>query len=685
MSSLLSPGLFAAAALAAQPASPTPVEEVVITVARLPPLVAERAYSTVTLDEAALDDGRRLDEALTDTPGVSLFRRTSSAAANPTTQGLSLRSIAPSGAGRALVTLDGVPLNDPFGGWVVWSQLPSEAVDRVDIVRGGGAGAYGAGALTGAVILRERDAGAVLDVSVAERGGRRAAGWGQVGAGPLRLSVSGLVERLDGYTPVRGPEAGAADQPLDLQAHGAAVRLDGGVGSRGVISLRVSGWEEERGSGLAGGGSRAAGHLVSVTAAAPPGDEALGWRLQAWTHGSDLANRFVAVADDRSSTSPASSQDETPARGWGLNAALRRQQVWADGRLEWELGADARHARGETRERSRYIGGAFTRSRVAGGEALVAGGYVEASWTTGTWLVAGGARLDHWRNSEGRRVERDLTTGAPTLEHTAPDRQGQVASGRAAVRRDLGDWALRAAAYTAFRPPTLNELHRPFRVGNDITEANAELEPERLRGLDAGVEWRSGAVALDATVFWNEIEDAIVNVTLAEGPGTFPVAGFVPAGGVLRQRMNAGTIRALGLEAEAVWRRGPVELRGAVALTDAEVDGGRGAPQLTGLRPAQAPEISGLISAAWTVSERLRVEGRLRWEGERFEDDLNSRVLERAATVDLRGEWRLSDRALAWIAAENLLDADVEVSETADGVAGLGPPRSLRVGLRLSL
>ena len=105
------------------------------------PLVAERAYSTVTLDEAALDDGRRLDEALTDTPGVSLFRRTSSAAANPTTQGLSLRSIAPSGAGRALVTLDGVPLHDPFGGWVVWSQLPSEAVDRVDIVRGGGAGA----------------------------------------------------------------------------------------------------------------------------------------------------------------------------------------------------------------------------------------------------------------------------------------------------------------------------------------------------------------------------------------------------------------------------------------------------------------------------------------------------------------------------------------------------------------
>ena len=71
-------------------------------------------------------------------PAVSLFRRTSSAAANPTTQGISLRAIAPSGAGRTLVLLDGVPLNDPFGGWVIWSRATPESLESLDVIRGAG-------------------------------------------------------------------------------------------------------------------------------------------------------------------------------------------------------------------------------------------------------------------------------------------------------------------------------------------------------------------------------------------------------------------------------------------------------------------------------------------------------------------------------------------------------------------
>src|SRR5690606_17951699 len=153
-------------------------------------------------------------------------------------------------------------------------------------------------------------------------------------------------------------------------------------------------------------------------------------------------------------------------------------------------------------------------------------------------------------NSQGRRFETDLATGAPTLDETDPDRSGEVISARLAVRRDMsalwGDGqALRLAAYSGFRPATLNELHRPFRVGNDLTEANAALVPEQLTGVEAGWAFTGARSSLAATVFWNRIEDAVVNVTIGEGPGTFPRAGFVPAGGVLRQRMNAGTIEAV--------------------------------------------------------------------------------------------------------------------------------------------
>ena len=122
------------------PPPTTEVEIIIVHGPRLAPLGGEAVFSTVQLGPEQLRETPRLDDALKRAPGVSLFRRTGSGAANPTTQGLSLRAIAPSGAGRALVTLDGAPQNDPFGGWVIWSALPAEGLDGASIVRGAGSG-----------------------------------------------------------------------------------------------------------------------------------------------------------------------------------------------------------------------------------------------------------------------------------------------------------------------------------------------------------------------------------------------------------------------------------------------------------------------------------------------------------------------------------------------------------------
>jgi len=676
------------------PPPPQPVTdltEVIVTGARLPPAAGEAAFAVIRLDDRDLNRGQRLDEALASVPAVSLFRRTTSLSANPTTQGISLRAIAPSGAGRTLVTLDGVPLNDPFGGWVIWSQAATESLAGLDIVRGSGAGPYGAGALTGVIALRERDSGSVLDASVAERGGGRLAGAGAVDLGPVHLVASGLYETSDGYTPVRGADAGAADTPMDLEVKSAALRADVPIGPA-VVSLRASAFEEDRGSGLAGTRATASGNSLSATAALRPTDDRLGWRLQVWRRESDLANTSASVGADRSSTTPANDQYETPATGWGLNAALRRSTLAAfGGRLEWEVGADARFTEGETHERfSNPTGAGFTKHRVAGGETAVAGVYAEGSWTDGLWLVAGGLRWDRWENSAGRRIETNLADGAVLLSESDPNRSGNLVSARLGVRRDMSailgaGQALRAAAYTGFRPATLNELHRPFRVGNDLTEANAALRPEQLSGVEAGWSRTGDRAALGATVFWNRIEDAIVNVTIGEGPGTFPRAGFVPAGGVLRQRQNAGVIEATGVEIDGRFTvSDSLTLHGALSATDARVDGGASAPQLTGLRPAQAPIWSAVAGADWRPTDRLTLAADVRWESRRFDDDLNSRVLDAAVTADVRAEWAVSPATTLWVAADNLFDAEVEVSETGGGVAGFGPPRTLSIGVRLS-
>lgn len=654
-----------------------PAEEtIVVTAPRLPDAAGEQVYSVLPIDPRAIDDALRLDRALAVAPAASLFRRNDSGAANPTVQGLSLRAIGPSGAGRALVTLDGVPQHDPFGGWVIWGALPPELIERANIIRGAGAGPYGAGALTGVVALDERSTpGFALRAEHGERDYTRVGGVGVAGDGAFSALLSASVEHDDGWIPTREGR-GAADAPLWRDAMSGALRVQNMQGDV-LISARLSGYDEARGSGLVGAESSADGVAASLTLVSAPRADALGWRVQAWARESDMSNSFVSVAPDRSATTPASVQDETPAFGWGANAAVR----WSNA----EIGVDVRAADGETRERFNFTGGAFRRSRIAGGETLSAGAYAEGWQTFGDTLVSGGVRLDWWSASNGERIERLIVTGAPTLSLAPEDRDIWAPNARFGVRHDLGDTFVRAAAYAGFRPPTLNELHRPFRVGNDITEANATLEPERLFGADVTFGDDEGDVVWNVGAFAVRLVDPITNVTLGVGPGTFPPGVFVPAGGVYRQRQNVGHIDALGLEADARGALGDaLSWRAALSYTDAEVDGGDDAPQLTGLRPAQAPQWSATAGLAWRPWASGELSANAHYESARFDDDLNTRRLGEALSLDLRFEQNVTDQAGIFIALENAIDSKIETGATADSITLYGAPQALRFGLRVT-
>ncbi len=147
---------------------------------------------------------------------------------------------------------------------------------------------------------------------------------------------------------------------------------------------------------------------------------------------------------------------------------------------------------------------------------------------------------------------------------------------------------MRAAAYRGWRLPTLNELYRPFRVGADATAANAALDPERLSGAEIGVDWRPiPQLTLRATGYWNRLDDAIANVTLARGPGTFPGVGFVSAAGVYRQRQNLDAVEARGIEFDGRFGSGPFSIGASYAFVDARVRASGIAAALDDLRPAQ--------------------------------------------------------------------------------------------------
>lgn len=152
-----------------------------------------------------------------------------------------------------------------------------------------------------------------------------------------------------------------------------------------------------------------------------------------------------------------------------------------------------------------------------------------------------------------------------------------------------------------------------------MTEANPDLDPEKLLGLEEGI-GGEGLAIWSATAFLNRLKDPVTNSTLGVGPATFPTAEFIPAGGTLRQRRNAGRIDASGLEAEVRRDLGAESLEAAATWTRVRIDGGALAAQLTGKRPAQAPALTVTASADWRLLPRLSLSAPARFESMRFED-----------------------------------------------------------------
>ncbi len=174
----------------------------------------------------------------------------------------------------------------------------------------------------------------------------------------------------------------------------------------------------------------------------------------------------------------------------------------------------------------------------------------------------------------------------------------------------------------------------------------------------------------------------MINATIGVGPGTFPIAGVVPAGGILFKRTNVSAIQAYGLEADAEIRPiDNVSFKLAGAYTDAHVTGGAAAPQLTGKQPAQAPRLSATASGEWRATSRWSLSASLRYESQRFEDDLNTLIQQPFLTADLRTDFQVTSNVGVYVAVVNVGDAAIVTARSATGLASYDLPRTARVGI----
>jgi outer membrane receptor protein involved in Fe transport len=600
-----------------------------------------------------------LDDALRQVPGFTLFRRLGGRWANPTTQGPTLRGLGGSGAARALVLDDGVPLNDPFGGWVYWGRVPSGSLEQVEVRRGGGSHLFGSGAFAGVIQLvrpREETRKASIELSGGTQKTWKGAGFFRGTQKGFSIDVSAMGFTTAGYVPVSPADRG----PIDRRARSGHLSEELTVAHEWAGGTRMFGrgsmFREPRDNGtpLQTNDTEISQFVFGFDRLRDSG----GLSLRAHVSSQGYEQAFSAVAADRRSEQPTREQ-EVDADRRGVSVRFTRRN---SGRRAIGLGVDLDRVSGLNVETP---AGAGAVPQLTDGRQSRRGAFVDLALPLGPLVLSGGVRHDRWSNA----AEQAVGAAQPT---PIPERSAKEWSPHGGVFLRLGSrLALNASAYQAFRAPTLNELYRTFRVGDVVTEANAGLEAERLTGREAGLVAALGVLSLRVQAFRLVATDTVANVTVRTQPGL-----------ITRQRQNLGEIRSEGVEADAELHSGPFVVAVGVLGADAEVTAFPADRTLEGKDLPQVPRRQITLQARLEPSRGPRLAVQARWSTSQFDDDRNQFRLAAMRTVDATvglplGRWDV------FVAGENLLNQRYEVGRTP--LLSIGPPRSVRAGVRLRL
>ena len=639
------------------------VDAVTVTASRGGERLATAAGTTVVTSAELLNAAAgALDDALRNTPGFSLFRRSSSRVSNPTTQGVTLRGVSGSGASRTMVLADGLPLNDAFGSWVYWNKVPLAAIERVEVVRGATGDLYGADALGGVVQVltfapgRTRlratvDGGSHDTARLSAFGGVQRAGWYGEGSGEWL--------RTDGVVTIAPETAGIVDVPADSDY---ATGFLGGGYNPGLwhLSGRVSLYSETRGNGTPLQVNDTEWTQVSGEAGGAAGGGA--WLVRAAGGTQEYFQTFTAVAANRA-TERLTTEQTTPSSF--ANVSGQWTGSWSH--YSVLVGLEGKHTTSEIEEFRYSITNVRSGPFFAGGSESAGAAFGRVSvMPVDSLTVVAGVRVDAW---ESQPDVASLPAHASVFVSPRVSAQYRVTGADTAAR----SIALHSSVYRAARTPTLNELHRGFRVGNVVTNPNPTLDPEQLTGVDGGVLVSGNRLSWRVTGFWNRLSDAITNVTLTTTPAL-----------ITRERQNTDTVRAAGLEIEAdvrphrYWAIG-----GVVGFTRSNFTDAPAQPALEGNRVPQVPSFQAGAMLTYTNPHLFTAAAQMRVFGDQFDDDLNEFQLDGFGVLDLSASREIVRGLQAFVAVENVFDAEYDVGRTP--VRTIGWPRTTRVGARLFL
>jgi iron complex outermembrane receptor protein len=611
------------------------IEEMIVTATKTEKMVEDVPGSVTIISQNDLkkQNIQTVDDALNSLSGVYVKRTKGLMESTP-----SLRMRGFNGDQYTLVLLDGLPLNDAYGGGIEWGSLSVGNIERIEVVRGAASALYGGNAMGGVInIITKTPEKLELEAI---------SGYGTHDAYRYRFAFGNkLLDRLsfrlgyekegtDGYetTPVvRSISAGngnvSGGYPMNdssgnptrwvagdkgdngAQRHAFDGKLSFDFSDTGYLSFTAVSGRHEYDYGppstymgifgdsttyaVAGTGQRARfqpNDFISYTGIGKNETDTYSLAFQEIFGPMQIKGQLGTVQVDDRYTLEAGSGSADYSDSTGTMKITENESWFAElsGDIPMgdshllTMGASYRKDSSDTDDYDipfyRSYSGAGPSTFYSGGDSKTWAVFAQDEWQIMDPLtIYLGLRFDSWEVYNG-------ASGVPGGEQKyESNTESELSPKIAAVWKPFGeDTTFRASAGHAFRPPTLYELYRSWQSGSTAVQSNPNLKPETVWAYELGYDQYlfERKTRLSVTGFRNDIEDLIYFQT---APGT-------------RTRINVGEARTYGLELEASQKITDwLSLWGNFTYTDAEIRKNPTDPA------SEGKNVTGIPETAWNL------------------------------------------------------------------------------------
>jgi len=546
--------------------SPAELAEIPVTIATgtpKPVFQSAAVTSVVTADQIKAMGATLLHEVLETVPGVHASLQPNSYDYN-----YSIRGIANSTNSEVLILLNGTRITTPSGGTLMTgTELPIEAIQQVEVIRGPGSALYGADAFAGVINIITKKAkdinGTALGVRAGDHGTQ--SGWGQQSAewAGWNVATSLQYQRSDGDSGriVNADAQTGIDNALGTHASLAPGAMNTNYETyNGHLNLQrkywdLGFWAFNTNGGLRAGAAGALDPNGSANGAQYLGDARFStedwltdWELTA--HASYLnadfqaqaqlypANAVLPIGSNGNINTPGSVLVAFPN---GVNTNLGRVEKIPSLELgSIYKGFDKHLLRFSTAIRYEEVAANQSSNYGYGTQAGVGGALVNVTGTPYSYLpnthrtISSLVAQDEWQ----LMADWQLTAG---LRYDHYSDFGGTFNPRAALVWDINKQLTSKLMYgKAFRAPTFSEL---YTQNNPVVLGNANLRPETINTYEWALNYRPlSSLSTGANLYYYQINNLISQVL-------DPVAGA----GVYNYQ-NSGNQNGYGSEFEFNWQ-----------------------------------------------------------------------------------------------------------------------------------